>query len=256
MKKNAMMKIAAILMVAVLLTTCAISSTFAKYVSNDSTTSSARVAKWGVTVTVSDNDTAFALEYADDGAVKVESSVKEDTVDGSGVVTAKKEYVVAPGTKNSKAIDILVDGTPEVATLVTAKASDDSTNFVKLANWELGTGAEKTFCPIIFTVNGATYRVGVDTDNSDKNYYVADATALQTAVNAAIVEVFKTTSFAANKPVDATLIVGWEWEFNGDDTNDTRLGDKAEAGTPATIAFDFVISVEQDGPSDDLYVAP
>ena len=53
MKKNAMLKIAAILLVAVLLTTCAISTTFAKYVTNtaDYAPSEARVAKWGLTFT-------------------------------------------------------------------------------------------------------------------------------------------------------------------------------------------------------------
>jgi hypothetical protein len=255
MKKNAMMKIAAILMVAVLLTTCAISSTFAKYVSNDSTKSSARVAKWGVTVTVDDNDTAFALEYANNSGVMVESSVKTDVYEDDLLVT-KKQYVVAPGTKNSKAINIAVSGTPEVATKVSAKTSLDNQTFVTLANWEVGTGVEATYCPIIFTVNGATYRVGTDADATDKNYYYANASALETAVNAAIAEVFKTTSFAPNNSVAANLTVGWEWLFDADNANDTRLGNAAATATAATIGFDFVISVEQDGPSNDLYVAP
>ena len=65
MKKNAMLKIAAILMVAVLLTTCAISSTFAKYVTSDSYSDTARVAKWGITLTVS-QDKMFADNYSID----------------------------------------------------------------------------------------------------------------------------------------------------------------------------------------------
>ena len=60
MKKNTMMRIASVLMVAVLLSTCAISSTFAKYVSSDSATDTARIAKWGVEVTATGN--AFNVE--------------------------------------------------------------------------------------------------------------------------------------------------------------------------------------------------
>ena len=68
MKKNAMLKIAAVLLVAVLLTTCAISSTFAKYVSSyESTAETARVAKWGLYVDTTSIGTQklFFSEYND-----------------------------------------------------------------------------------------------------------------------------------------------------------------------------------------------
>ena len=47
MKTNKMMRIASVLLVAVLLTTCSISGTFAKYVSQATGTDTARVAYWG-----------------------------------------------------------------------------------------------------------------------------------------------------------------------------------------------------------------
>lgn len=50
MKKNKIMRIASVLLVAVILTTCAISGTFAKYVTSGSGSDTARVAKFGVTV--------------------------------------------------------------------------------------------------------------------------------------------------------------------------------------------------------------
>ena len=46
MKKNRMMRVASALLVAVLLTTCAISGTFAKYVSTATGEDAARVAYW------------------------------------------------------------------------------------------------------------------------------------------------------------------------------------------------------------------
>ena len=50
MKKNNVMRIASALLVAVLLTTCAISGTFAKYTTSADGTATARVAKWAFTV--------------------------------------------------------------------------------------------------------------------------------------------------------------------------------------------------------------
>jgi hypothetical protein len=50
MKKNKMMRFASVLLVAVLLSTCAISGTFAKYTSTASGTATAKVAKWDVKV--------------------------------------------------------------------------------------------------------------------------------------------------------------------------------------------------------------
>ena len=48
MKKNVMMRVASALLVAVLMTTCAISGTFAKYTSSKTDSDSARVAVWGL----------------------------------------------------------------------------------------------------------------------------------------------------------------------------------------------------------------
>ena len=62
MKKNIMMRLSALLLVAVLLTTCVISGTFAKYVTTGTATDSARVAKWGVTVEAKLDD-LFVDEY-------------------------------------------------------------------------------------------------------------------------------------------------------------------------------------------------
>ena len=50
MKKNKMMRIASVLLVAVLLSTCVISGTFAKYTSSANGTDTATVAKWDVSV--------------------------------------------------------------------------------------------------------------------------------------------------------------------------------------------------------------
>ena len=256
MKKNAMMKIAAILMVAVLLTTCAISSTFAKYVSADSLADQARVAKWGVVLTV--NGDPFADEYTMQG-----TSVVKNTTDDMDLV--------APGTANDNALSFSISGKPEVATILTVKDSKGGKNFVTLSNWEqsLVAGGDQSTCPIKFTITvdgtPTEYFVG-KTSGEDK---IDNATELAAAVNAAISAIIDSTTFAPNAEIASSFTLGWEWAFgtNSDvddatNKNDTLLGDIADkAATDSnlkkpTIGLDFVVSIEQNGASDAAVVNP
>ena len=105
MKKNKMLRIASILLVVTLLSTCIISGTFAKYVTKAEGEDQARVAKWGILLTMK-NDGFFAAEYdADDQNGYTGLSVKSDNDD----------KVVAPGTVG-EGFEATVKGTPEVAT--------------------------------------------------------------------------------------------------------------------------------------------
>lgn len=84
MKKNKVLRLASVLMMACLLTTCVISGTFAKYVSTTSAQDQARVAKWGF------KDTT--LEITD---------LFDNAYDGS---VGSTEDVIAPGTTSSTTI--------------------------------------------------------------------------------------------------------------------------------------------------------
>jgi hypothetical protein len=113
MKKNKMMRIASILMVVTLLSTCAISGTFAKYVTKAEGKDSARVAKFGVVVGIENAD-LFAQKYEkDDTTYKGQFTVEKDPE--NNVVEANYTELVAPGTKSKKAATATVFGTPEVA---------------------------------------------------------------------------------------------------------------------------------------------
>ena len=121
--KNKMMRIASILLVATLLTTCAISGTFAKYVTKASGEDTARVAKWGIVLTVNGN-TVFADKYAAQDATYL-------AAEGKYSVEAVEEgdKVVAPGTSSAqlgedKQLTATVKGTPEVATRYTLHIAD------------------------------------------------------------------------------------------------------------------------------------
>ena len=89
MKKNKMMRLAAVLMVAVLMTTCAISGTFAKYISTASGEDSARVAYWGFGLDSSIEINDLFL----DAYINVNSTTEAD---------GTKDDVIAPGTSNFK----------------------------------------------------------------------------------------------------------------------------------------------------------
>lgn len=218
MKKNKMMRIASVLLVAVILTTCAISGTFAKYVTSGNGSDHARVAKFGVTVTGTAN--TFKETYAKD-----DTSV---TLIGNSVVST--EDVVAPGTSGSMAA-FSITGTPEVAVRVKFEGT------LELGDkWVDSTSAY--YCPIEVTVGDQTYK--------GKDYTSADL--FETAVNDKIAEY--TNDYEANKNLstigaDAPAI-SWKWAFEGNsDDNDTYLGKQAADGNAATISLAVTATVTQ-----------
>ena len=111
MKKNRIMRVFSVLLALTLISTCAISGTFAKYVTRAEGEDAARVAKWGVLVTVQGG--AFADKYA-----ASDEAYLEDGGEYSVVSSVQGEKVVAPGTSAEEADMALVatvKGTPEVA---------------------------------------------------------------------------------------------------------------------------------------------
>ncbi|MGN0551598.1 MAG: hypothetical protein ACI4I4_07135 [Acutalibacteraceae bacterium] len=218
MKKNKMMRLASVLLVAVILTTCAISGTFAKYVTSGNGFDSARVAKFGVTVTGTAD--TFKETYAKDD--------EGFTLAANTVVSTKD--VVAPGTSGSMAAFTLA-GTPEVAVRVTFDGT------LELGDkWVDSDSAY--YCPIEVTVGSTTFK-GTD---------YASADLFEAAVNDEIAGY--SNDYAANTDLstigaDAPAI-SWEWAFEGnDDAKDTYLGDQAAADNAAEISLDVTATVTQ-----------
>lgn len=227
MKKNNIMRIACALLVLTLLSTCVMSGTFAKYVTElPGTEDNARVAAWGVTIT--GTGVAFSDSYKDT-ATTYTADEALDTITVQSATPADK--VVAPGTNGTlAAFDIA--GTPEVDTAVTYTAD------LVLAGWEVDSAV---YCPIIFTVKddgvATEYYVGKDT--------IADTDDLETAVEAAIVAAkadYHTNDDLSD--VEDDLVVSWAWAFENEakvgqtDVKDTALGNAAagmNGGTAATI---------------------
>ena len=72
------MRVAGLLLALVLVTSCFVGGTFAKYVTSGGGTDHARVAKFGVTVKATGNDTMFATQY--DKAEGAPAALKHSTV--------------------------------------------------------------------------------------------------------------------------------------------------------------------------------
>ena len=236
MKKNVMMRLACFLLVAVLISTSAISGTYAKYVTSETGTDSARVAKWGVTI-IADGET-FAETYETDDTTYAETN--------SVISTAGD--VVAPGTSGELA-GFTINGTPEVATRITYSA-----NFDIGENWmvdadnndvsNVGAYYRDTFyCPIIIIVEGTKIN-GLTYDKAED---------FEKDVNDAI-KAF-TQDYKANEAIAAEkLDVSWKWAFDAEDPDaipenndeyDTQLGDAAVYMVAPTISLEVTCTVTQ-----------
>lgn len=111
MKKNNVMRVFALMLALTLVSVCAISGTFAKYVTKVEGTDHARVAKWGVLLNIEGN--AFSDKYAaeDESYLAAGGTYSVEAVE-------EGDYVVAPGTNSAqvgKTLKASVTGRPEVA---------------------------------------------------------------------------------------------------------------------------------------------
>ena len=173
MRKNRMMRLASALLILTMVTTCAISGTFAKYTSAAEADDTARVAKWGMTVEA--GGTLFGANYEakTTSGGNIVSASAAGSVD-CGETTAVN--IVAPGTKSDKGLTLAVKGQPEVAYKVTYEQPVDPEDSTKtLTNQDIWLGAGK-------------YGVLVETDqvtadNVDKYYHLDGSTYVKGAAS-------------------------------------------------------------------------
>ena len=212
MKKNKMMRIASVLLVAVILTTCAISGTFAKYVSKENSSDSARVAYWGFNPTTMNITGLFADAY-------------ETTVLGDADVNALTN-VIAPGTTKSASFSFAYDGTtgqaPEVAytfeVSTTGSSCADSIKNNPNILWRLDSGDWGTWDNMITAIEALD-------GNKTSNRYEPGTLPI------------------GFTDADETHTIEWKWIFDenagnaetttaNNDVNDTAMGNV----TPADLA--------------------
>lgn len=195
MKKNKAMRLASALLVLTLLTTCAISSTFAKYVTKAEGSDKARVAYWGF-----DQDAVTKIELFDGEYNNVKASGE---VDGFSKVIApgtEKSTTFAFGYTNYKTDKITA---PEVAYTFTVTPTitgdhdslDANTNF----KWTLKKPSDTT---------------AIEYNTVDE---------LLAAIKALSGDATGTKEYAAGHLPNAftsaneTYTIGWKWDFQDKD---------------------------------------
>ena len=242
MKKNTMMRVASVLLVAVLLSTCVISSTFAKYVTSVDGSDSARVAKWGIGSDLSGTQT-FSTSY-DNGMIASGTNPQDD--------------VVAPGASDEGVYKLT--GTPETAYQVTFNFDKTNDVFLNKGTYSCSDGATNNYVvnddpaynPIQWTVtlttnNGVVSGEGALSKNAANKYDDLDKVAA--AIDATKID------FAANQTCDVEITIAWDWAFESDnnenDAADTVLGNLAADaskvtdvnGAPLTANTDYCLNV-------------
>lgn len=193
-KKNWTLRAAVLMLALVLITSCFVGGTFAKYVTSGDAADHARVAKWGVTVTAHGTGDVFAKSY-------------DNTVISNG------EYkVIAPGTKKENAALVTLSGQPEVAVNVTYSA-----DFSLTGKW-VSDDKDTFYCPLIITV-GDTVIKCAEKNNADE---------VKNAVEKAVADC--SARYEANtdlsKLANGGLKISWEWPFEGGETNQKQTDEK------------------------------
>lgn len=251
MKKNVMMRVASILLVLVLMSTSAISGTFAKYVTTADGADTARVAKFGVEVAVAGG--LFSETYV---------AVADGNIPGSTNLTVESsndDKLVAPGTQNDDGLTFKITGTPEVKVNVSISIDDATRKDVylkkadgKYLNWTTGNDTTDKFNlannyhPILYTLwdgNGAPVSGCQDVNILTIENYLENTLSKDYPAGTNLA-----TALSGN--VNGTFKLTWKWNFlNGLDEADTLLGnlavDSAKFG-PDLAADDYNLGAHID----------
>lgn len=213
MRKNKMMRLASCLMVLVMLSTCMISGTFAKYTTSASSEDGARVAYWGFQASNEmDLDGLFADAYDNVDSVDDADVIAPGTSGNSTFTFAWDEDVSAYGKP------VAVTG-PEVAYTFAVDVTADCDELIKNnknIQWKLDNGKWGTWDELIASIKALAG------DASGEATYEPN------------------TLPAAFTDKDDVHTISWQWIFTGNDTYtvdgetmtqdqyDTYMGNAAE----------------------------
>ncbi len=221
------------LLVAVAITSYAVSGTYAKYTSQVDVADVARVAKWGMGEHTVD---LFANSYKNTANAEVVASstckiVNGNPIDADGnAITDKtgaellaacvKEDVVAPGTAGFYAFD-LSKFAPETNYIIDV-VDNTSTDSIGKINYYVKKVAAGAYDP-----NTATYAtlfndVADAATNTDYIYAGKDITKIADALNTKAFD----KVLAANSSSTDVYVIGWNWAYEVDD--DTTTADVNE----------------------------
>ena len=216
MRKNKMMRLASALLVAVLLTTCAISGTFAKYTTSVTSQDAARVAYWGFQKTNSmDLTNLFLSTY-------------------TNVASEDGKDVIAPGTNGSASFQFKYDETagtaPEVAYTFEVAVVDSCDDAIK------------NNVNILWSLDGTEYVTDASGKSWDKMVAAIKALAGDESGSKQYAPGELPTAFTA---ADNTHTISWRWIFTNSDANDGVDTDMGNAADLADCSIKITITATQ-----------
>lgn len=228
-KKHWTLRAAGLLFALVLITSCFVSDTFAKYVTSKSASDIARVARFGVKITAEDH-TAFKTTYTTDATGL--------SIDTNTVISGDGEKVVAPGTGEDNAATLSITGKPEVAVHVELTMSGMDV-FLEAGEHPDLTATSPT---AKFTLNDRYYPVVFTLKKGGTEL----ASGTISKINAYLATLSKNYDAGTDlSTVFGTYTLSWEWAF----------GDTAITAIPAiTDKADTLLGALAAKPSDFSYV--
>ncbi|WP_165170542.1 hypothetical protein [Adlercreutzia sp. ZJ242] len=231
MEKNVSLRTASGLFILVLLTTCIIGATFAKYTTTGTAADTARVAKWGVTISVS-TDSLFKNTYSGNAT----------GYEAKATVKSNGTHVVAPGT-DGEGLNVSSAGVPEVSYKMTIKLND--TPAMPSLMYTPDAGSATPYEPVKFSV---TSTVGDATTVIKGDMDLAALIKLFDGDNTIIEYDIDTNKYYVDTSGDGSIDgaeknggtntcpsiqIKWDWKYEGatgttlNDELDTILGNSA-----------------------------
>ncbi len=215
MSKNKALKIASILLVLVLATSCFVGNTFAKYITSAGVDDSARVAYWGFTRGAEEDFALFTTAY------------------NESVLSSNQDNVVAPGTANSASFEFAYTDNADAdnsltETTITAPEVD--------YYFEIALTATGDYSDLDANTN---FRWTLQMPGDDAAASYNTVAELKTAIEALNKTAATTTWYEAGTlptGFDAgtnTITIGWAWDFVDDDVEGTT--DKNEMAVQDAI---------------------
>lgn len=230
MKKNTMMRLASALLVLVLLTTCAISGTFAKYTSSATASDDARVAYWGWGFDSAIEFELFAADYGD-------------------VLSENGDNVVAPGTAKSTTFTFAYQPEADGKALNAGAIAAPEVDYNFTVAFTVADGADYDALDanpnFYWTLNGTKYQKVAELKAAVEALSGA-AGGTQRYEAGTLPAAFATD---ANDAVENTI--GWAWEFEtveggvvdaDQDAADTAMGNAADLDD---VTFTITVTATQ-----------
>jgi len=199
--KKLVLKLSVLVMILTLVTLPLVSGTYAKYATEVVASDTARVAKWGVTVSANVQNVFGEAYLAEaDGNTSVDYLTANVTVNSGEDNTD----VLAPGTEGSFTFG--VTGTPEVSVALTYEAT------VTLEGWDVIGEGDNDYQPINFTLYDQTHY------STTEGAFTSDIAVVLTGAELQAAIIGLTHNYAPLTPLAKTYTVAWEWPFEKEGT--------------------------------------